>query len=320
MKHLYALSALLAVPLLMQGQTKLEPTLSGQNQLFQQATGTTLTVWPNVVEQGENVDIYVNGAPGTFYAPAGISEFWFGQASSMVFSMNELNDISNEEIDANFDVPMSAPTGWYQMYIDNGGIYEFYKENAILVIDASGPAAMVSNSPVWANNDAPVSIDIQTENVTAEIDEIEISLIHSINGTSIEASSISSETINSYTAAFDLDDVETGDYHLIMEADGVGILSLNNAFSVSGLSLPEHGKDNSLDMYPLPAQTELNLVHKDNKTIESLRLYDISGKLIRNVSPNASKYKLQLEGLSAGSYLIQMEVEGEKITRNISIQ
>lgn len=75
-------------------------------------------------------------------------------------------------------------------------------------------------------------------------------------------------------------------------------------------SLPTAWK---IDIYPNPAQTRLSVALGDRHPALTLKLYDLSGRVLQSVSLGAEEQQseLQLEGLPQGSYLLQLtDVDG----------
>ena len=65
------------------------------------------------------------------------------------------------------------------------------------------------------------------------------------------------------------------------------------------------------NFYPMPSNEYLNIRSK-NQLIESVELYDFYGKKVKNLDSNNREVKLNLDGLSSGSYLVRIN-SGEKI-------
>ncbi|WP_284652286.1 T9SS type A sorting domain-containing protein [Flavobacterium terrisoli] len=70
------------------------------------------------------------------------------------------------------------------------------------------------------------------------------------------------------------------------------------------LSNPENALNN-LRVYPNPTQNVWNLSHTVN--IDSVELFDLTGKFILNVMPNATQFQLDASTLSAGVYFVKIK-------------
>jgi hypothetical protein len=90
-------------------------------------------------------------------------------------------------------------------------------------------------------------------------------------------------------------------------ADGT-VLELPSA-TVSVREVEEASMD--FNFYPMPSNEYLNIKSKD-QLIESVELYDFYGKKVKNLDSNNREVKLNLDGLSSGSYLVRIS-SGEKI-------
>jgi hypothetical protein len=83
-------------------------------------------------------------------------------------------------------------------------------------------------------------------------------------------------------------------------------------------------RDAGINVYPVPAGNEVFIHHDFNTPGDfGIRLYDVSGRLVRefHVNPDGrSDIRLDLSGIRAGVYLIRMEGTGIRAVSKISIQ
>ena len=71
----------------------------------------------------------------------------------------------------------------------------------------------------------------------------------------------------------------------------------------------EHTRSKNFKLYPNPFKDELFL-SSDNQHILQISVYDISGKLVKNISNiNAKNYRLDAGHLISGSYIIAIKTE-----------
>ena len=63
----------------------------------------------------------------------------------------------------------------------------------------------------------------------------------------------------------------------------------------------------SLSIYPNPASDFIRITSNDNSKINAIRLYDITGRMIKQVNPSgSSEYKLDVSSVQKGGYMVQV--------------
>ncbi len=95
---------------------------------------------------------------------------------------------------------------------------------------------------------------------------------------------------------------------------------------VGNLSSDEYSTDIELKVYPNPAQNVVNihLTPDENSTLE-VEIFDLSGRLVRSfsrsyISTLERTETIDLQGLAAGSYMLQTNVNGHKSSTKLLIQ
>jgi hypothetical protein len=87
---------------------------------------------------------------------------------------------------------------------------------------------------------------------------------------------------------------------------GYGIPDFEKVLSLLGVSSVDNYKTSShLIYYPNPAKDKLYL-YNDKKIIESVKLYDIAGKLLRNVDVGNYQTFIDLKGISKGFIFVKV--------------
>lgn len=81
------------------------------------------------------------------------------------------------------------------------------------------------------------------------------------------------------------------------------------------LGIEDLSASNGLVVYPNPATNVLNVESKSE--IQSIQLYDISGKMILNNATKSLKEQIVIEHLPKGTYVLVVQVNGEMITKKI---
>jgi hypothetical protein len=74
----------------------------------------------------------------------------------------------------------------------------------------------------------------------------------------------------------------------------------------------------NLKLAPNPATSEINITVADNKPVKSYAIYDISGRMLRNMNDvNSSFVSVRRENLQDGMYLIQLRFEEGVLTKKV---
>lgn len=94
-------------------------------------------------------------------------------------------------------------------------------------------------------------------------------------------------------------------------------LGLNCDFNSSVNDLTDANVN--LKMAPNPATTELYITVSDETPIRSYAIYDISGRIVRNITDlNSSSVNLRRESLQNGMYFIKMNFDKGSLTKRYS--
>src|SRR5690606_23293788 len=70
-------------------------------------------------------------------------------------------------------------------------------------------------------------------------------------------------------------------------------------------------------IFPNPARTTVNLQNLKSKNIKSVKVYNVSGKLISNVLYDKDKIEMSVEDLNKGLYFLVIKTETGIITRKL---
>ena len=76
---------------------------------------------------------------------------------------------------------------------------------------------------------------------------------------------------------------------------------------------------NAIQLYPNPAQSELNLVNNSQERLASVTITDVNGRIVQTVDLNNSgtTTTLSVENLSTGMYFVQIEAESTTVVKRI---
>lgn len=74
-------------------------------------------------------------------------------------------------------------------------------------------------------------------------------------------------------------------------------------------------------VYPNPARDYLVVETSNDKSIQSVTLYDLRGRVVEtNCSLSLQRATLNLQGLHAGNYILEITINGKKTVRKIQVQ
>ena len=74
----------------------------------------------------------------------------------------------------------------------------------------------------------------------------------------------------------------------------------------------------NLKLAPNPATSEINITVSEEKPVKSYAIYDISGRMLRNMNDvNSSFISVRRENLQDGMYLIQLRFEEGVLTKKV---
>jgi hypothetical protein len=107
--------------------------------------------------------------------------------------------------------------------------------------------------------------------------------------------------------------LESGNY--AVEITQGGCVDTSTCFIIEIVGLESLKKQETISLYPNPTQGEFSIDLKKNQHEATIKIYDISGKKIREqIFKNSNLIKYQLEG-NQGLYFVVVEIEGEILGR-----
>ncbi|MFM8918008.1 MAG: T9SS type A sorting domain-containing protein, partial [Bacteroidota bacterium] len=117
-------------------------------------------------------------------------------------------------------------------------------------------------------------------------------------------------------------------HNMNLTGAGTYTVVVTNANGCSSTSLPYlyTGMENTfanagISMYPVPA-SEFLMIDFDKAISQdavSFKIYDVAGSIKQNHTIGTGKNKLDVSALSAGSYLVEVEVNGQRYRQNLVI-
>ncbi len=95
---------------------------------------------------------------------------------------------------------------------------------------------------------------------------------------------------------------EAGSYSVVV-TDSNGCTAISNPIIISGIN--ELDDNNKITVYPNPAASEL--IIKVSSQVQSIRIYTVSGKLLKEATPVAGK-NIDISHLTAGIYMAEVKL------------
>jgi len=92
----------------------------------------------------------------------------------------------------------------------------------------------------------------------------------------------------------------------------------NTSCALSYPCLPDHVEsiDSNVNVQLFPVPAENNLVVKGDKSMNAYRIFDHMGRIVQRDRVNASYFSLDLDLLSSGMYVIEIESDDKRIQRS----
>ena len=85
---------------------------------------------------------------------------------------------------------------------------------------------------------------------------------------------------------------------------------------VSSLSIDNH-KKNTVAIYPNPISEEFEINLDNHQKVRSLKILDVSGRVVKNLQPNLSDRVYHLSNLKPGIYFLLLETDKERFQKKI---
>lgn len=119
-------------------------------------------------------------------------------------------------------------------------------------------------------------------------------------------------------AGFAIGDIITNEASIIFDFNPPIVTNLFATEFTTTLSTPDFN-DNSLVVYPNPTHTTATISSK-NDSIESLKITDVAGKVIKTITVNSTSYTINVSDLSTGIYLLELKnSKQERIVKKLII-
>lgn len=116
---------------------------------------------------------------------------------------------------------------------------------------------------------------------------------------------------------------EPGSYYVVAAPEVCPNVTSNNAGQATlvvmnpdcALSTPDFGTENSLTLYPVPAQNLLNISTSQNSVFEDYTIADITGKTIATGKFTGTDTAIDISGFAQGTYIIKATSNQTQVTK-----
>ena len=71
----------------------------------------------------------------------------------------------------------------------------------------------------------------------------------------------------------------------------------------------------NISVYPNPAVDVVNITA--GESVDSVRIYDLTGRMVKQANPNSSEFSLNVAGLSKGAYLVRLNAGDKQATAKL---
>ena len=83
----------------------------------------------------------------------------------------------------------------------------------------------------------------------------------------------------------------------------------NTTFTIDDLD------DFTLNLYPNPVKNTATITASE--TVEMIRIYDITGRMVKQENPNKTEFSLDVADLSKGAYIVKLSVGNKEATAKL---
>lgn len=278
-----------------------------------------ISLTPNNGNRGQTLPIVISGQSTNFNAQAsGTLIFMQGSYS---FSQATITVIDPFNLFAVVTVPNNAPFGFYDLFVDKGSNH--LEANAFMVSQGTNIPQMAV-SPAGGKPGNTITNTVIT--IPGASFKTQGTGIHSAwlsrNGEAITTLS-NINVINSNTFSVDVDlaaSATQGKWDVNVYTNEDLMYTKSEAFLIDfTFSTGEWGISlNDFELYPNPAQSELNLTYDQNVEADiEIKIVDMIGRVV--LQPNTIDYenktvKMNVSSLTKGTYMIQFMYRGRTIS------
>jgi hypothetical protein len=271
-------------------------------------------VSPNFSEREATLNVTITGS-NTHFSQTSATGVSFSQGSSTL-QINSINKVNDSTIIASVTIKQTNSLGYYDVKIANpvdGSIFM----NASFQVTPS-VASLKSVSPASSQKGKTLTITI-TGNKThftqaSSVVSFSTSKIHT------NSSSVINDTILTCSISIDSTAV-SGMYDLNLSNSIDGSISLTAGFSILNVGIHQIQNElASVVMFPNPVNELLNITLKNLQTSTvNLQLYDITGRMIKNIETTKNEFTVDVSELNNGVYFCLITADNFKSSHKIII-
>lgn len=218
-------------------------------------------------------------------------------------------------------IPLTTP-----IYLDGKDIwvgYQFSDADAndfVIGVDA-GPrtfqSSWLSTGPGWSEMSGTIDANIAISCLLTGAGFNNWMTITPNTGTVTPAGS-STITVSFDTTGLEYDTTYTGKIVVASNDPNNEYVEVSVALTIPdpGIGVSEIGKIGVMT-YPNPAQDFMNVI--TNNIIETIQIYNVAGQKVSDITVNAANTKVDLRQLEKGTYIVNINVAGQVITRKINV-
>lgn len=94
---------------------------------------------------------------------------------------------------------------------------------------------------------------------------------------------------------------------------GYGIPDFFQAYLDNSTAIPTFDNEQNISLYPNPANDEIT-VKSSNGSIQTIQIFDVTGKMIMTLNPNADQTSININELNSGIYFAQFTTQQSRST------
>ena len=201
------------------------------------------SVDPDSAYQGQSLAVSITGQNTHFMFVQGsetiyTDNVWFSQGSSTI-AASSVAVYSNTSLSADFDIQGSAPTGLWDVNVEQVGGYGVVSLNNGFTIYAAPWPVITSVEPDNAHQGQSLPISITGQNTHFAQGSGTLGIWFSQGTSTISASSFSVNSNTSLSANFNIPtDAPTGLWDVSVQTDFDGTMTLNDGFTINPTTVP----------------------------------------------------------------------------------
>ncbi len=110
---------------------------------------------------------------------------------------------------------------------------------------------------------------------------------------------------------------DTRQYWRVRNYDDTNSSPWSEVFSFEFIGLSVDEDNSSISIFPNPVLTEIVIQNSGLETIKSIKIFDLSGKLVYITTDVNGNINIDLSNFTAGTYFVEMNIEDRIITKKI---